>query len=182
MAYNLAGMHDVDRYIFSRQNRHCVFISHKKEDEAAALVVGQYLTDIVGVNIYLDTEDCVLREAVSVENDRKIVDSIQTGLSCSSHLLCILSDKTRLSWWVPYEIGFAEKQGMDIAALKLANVDDVPSYIKIKQTLYTVDDFLRYASKFGVYGSLFSDKRYVQLCEMDHGELITYVDGGQANE
>jgi hypothetical protein len=71
---------------------------------------------------------------------------------------------------------------MAIAALKLANIDDVPSYIKVKQTLYTVDDFLLYASKFGGYGSFFSDKRYAQLCEMDNGELITYVDWGLAND
>lgn len=54
------------------------------------------------VNIYLDTNDCELKEAVSSANDKKIVDSIKTGLQYSSHLLCLISDKTKLSWGVPY--------------------------------------------------------------------------------
>lgn len=181
MGHNLARMNDIDRYVFSKESRYCFFLSHKKEDEVAALAIGEYLTDIVGLNIYLDTEDCILREAVSVENDQKIVESIQAGLSCSTHLLCLVSDRTKLSWWVPYEIGYAEKQGLEIASLKLAYVDDMPSYIKIKKTLNTVDDLLRYISEFGAYGSLFSEERYKQLCQMDYEELMNYVDRGKAD-
>lgn len=180
LSYNLAEMSDSDRHLFSKKN--CsVFISHKKEDEAAAITIGRYLTDVVGVNIYLDTKDCVLREAVSIENDQKIVDSIHAGLSCSTHLLCILSDKTRLSWWVPYEIGFAAKQGIEIVALKLVTIDDVPSYIKVNKTLYSIEDFFRYFCRLGVYGSLFSERKYKELCESNYEELITYIDGGKAD-
>lgn len=49
--------------------KHCVFISYKKEDEEAAIVIGVYLTDIVRINIYLDTKDCILKEAVGADND-----------------------------------------------------------------------------------------------------------------
>ena len=173
---NLAIAADVERILFSHTKRTCVFISHKKEDEEAAKAIGSYLTDVVGVNIYLDTEDCVLREAVSSENDQKIVESIQRGLLYSSHLLCLISDKTKLSWWVPYEIGYADKQQINVAVLKLKDVDDVPSYVKIKSTIINVDEFLRYASELGPYGGIFQKEDFSRLSGNDNDVLYKYID------
>lgn len=62
----------------------------------------------LNMDIYLDVFDIELQEAVSVHNDEKIVQSIQEGIDISDILLCIVSDKTRLSWWVPYEVGRAD--------------------------------------------------------------------------
>ena len=176
MAYNLAKLTSWKRDMFSQKENYCVFISHKKEDEAAAITIGTYLTDVVGVNIYLDTQDILLKEAVSTENDQKIVESIQTGLACSTHLLCLISDKTKLSWWVPYEIGFADKQKIDIAALKLKDIDDIPSYIKIRKTLFNMEDFLRYISGLGRYGSLFAEENYIHFSSADNKMLTDYID------
>ena len=176
MAYNLAKLTSWKRDMFSQKENYCVFISHKKEDEAAAIAIGTYLTDVVGVNIYLDTQDILLKEAVSTENDQKIVESIQTGLACSTHLLCLISDKTKLSWWVPYEIGFADKQKIDIAALKLKDIDDIPSYIKIRKTLFNMEDFLRYISGLDRYGSLFAEENYIHFSSADNKMLTDYID------
>ena len=71
--YNLANVSNWERAVFSHTQSKCVFISHKKEDEEAANTIGNYLIENVGVSIYLDTEDCVLQEAVSTENDQKII-------------------------------------------------------------------------------------------------------------
>ena len=71
------------------------------------------------MDIYLDLYDVELKEAVSVENDKKIVESIKKGIGTSSHLLCLVSDKTRLSWWVPYEVGVVGERGKTITTLKL---------------------------------------------------------------
>ena len=174
--YNLATLSDWERGFRARQDRRCVFISHKKEDETAAIAIGTYLTDIVGINIYLDTKDCILKEAVSQDNDQRIVDSIKRGLNCSSHLLCLISDMTRLSWWVPYEIGYAEKQTSDIAVLKLKDVQDVPSYLKIKRTLYTKEDFLRYASHLGPYGALTAKQQFLHFSACDNAILNKHID------
>ena len=59
MAYkNIAQVSNIDRLVFKNQiNNHkekCVFISHKKEDEGAAIDIGRFLMEVVGVNIYLD--------------------------------------------------------------------------------------------------------------------------------
>lgn len=156
MGVNFATASDLERVCFSKQSN-CVFISHKKEDENAAITIGQYLTDIVDINIYLDIKDCTLQEAVSTENDAKIVNSIQKGLDVSSHLLCLISDKTKLSWWVPYEIGYATKAGIDIASLQLKTVDDIPSYLKTNNVITSIDDFNKYIKHVLPYNGLFSD-------------------------
>ena len=176
MARNLANAEAWERCVFSCEKKRCVFISHKKEDEEAANAIGAYLTDIVGVNIYLDTKDCILKEAVSTNNDQLIVESIKRGLVCSSDLLCLISDKTRLSWWVPYEIGFADKQEIDIAVLKLKDVEDIPSYLKAKKVLFNIGDFLQYISKLGPYGSIMAKDDYSRFSKCDNSILAKFID------
>ena len=166
MAYsNIALKSELGRTLFKEQiknNREkCVFISHKKEDKNAALSIGSYLTDIVGVNIYLDVMDENLQKATQIENDKMIVESIKNGLECSSHLLCLISDKTRLSWWVPYEVGIADNKNLNIATLKLNTTDDIPSFLKIHPSFFTVEEFINYAvncktSSHFLYESMFS--------------------------
>ncbi len=173
---NLAVLDELNYSLFSRKDKCCVFISYKKEDQEAAKNIGTYLTDIVGVNIYLDTEDCILKEAVSEENDQKIVKSIHKGLSSSTHMICLVSDKTKLSWWVPYEIGYADKQNINVAVLKLKNVNDIPSYVKIKKVLVNIEDFLVYVSGLGEYGSIFEKEMLDRLNKSDNTILFNYID------
>ena len=71
----------------------CVFISHKKEDQHVAIELGNFLMNRLDVDIYLDVFDPELKEAVSIDNDSKIVASIKKGLKVSHILLCIISDK-----------------------------------------------------------------------------------------
>jgi len=158
---------------FSAQKGNCVFISHKKEDESTAKAIGDYLMNQVGVDIYLDLYDMELKEAVSVENDKKIVASIKKGISTSTHLLCLVSDKTRLSWWVPYEVGVAGEQGKDIATLKLKGIDDIPSFLKIEQVLKNIQEFFDYTRSLEPYGGIFSERMYTV---MDRVKLKEYID------
>ena len=95
---------------------------------------------------------------------------------CSSDLLCLISDKTRLSWWVPYEIGFADKQEIDIAVLKLKDVEDIPSYLKAKKVLFNIGDFLQYISKLGPYGSIMAKEDYSRFSKCDNSILAKFID------
>ena len=104
--------------------------------------------EVVGVNIYLDILDAPLQAATETENDSLIVESIKKGLECSTHLLCLISDKTRLSWWVPYEIGIA---------------DDIPSFLKIHPAFYNVDEFIRNAVSYKPLGTIFFNENYNKI-------------------
>ena len=117
-----------------------------------------------------------MKEAVSADNDQLIVGSIKRGLVCSSDLLCLISDKTRLSWRVPYEIGLADKQEIDIAVLKLKDVEDIPSYLKTKKTLFNIEDFLQYISRLGPYGSIMANEDYSRFSKCDNSVLTKFID------
>lgn len=156
----------------------CVFISHKKEDAKAAVAIGEYFTKVKAINIYLDQDDVILQEAVSKENDKEIVESIKRGLRCSTHLLCLISDQTRLSWWVPYEIGTAECCGVDISCLKLKDIADLPSFLKIQKVLLDINDFLQYVHELEPYGNYFTENKSDEISERERERLSLYLDGG----
>ncbi len=176
--YNFAQLSDYNRVLLESrvEKENCIFISHKKEDENAAIEVGNFLLSEVGVNIYLDVNDCVLQEAVSKENDKKIVDSIKRGLGVSTHLLCLISDKTKLSWWVPFEIGVADIENKYIASLKLRNVDEIPSFLKIHETLYDIQDLIKYSSRVTPLSYYFESSNYSKLVNSDTRKLNQYID------
>ena len=164
---NIAQISDIGRLTFKNRIRerreNCVFISHKKEDEQAAIDIGKFLMEVVGVNIYLDILDEDLQAATQTENDRLVVDSIKEGLECSTHLLCLISDKTRLSWWVPYEIGIADDKNLSIASLKLKSIDDIPSFLKIHPAFYNVDEFIRNAVSYNPLRTIFFNENYNRI-------------------
>ena len=174
---NIAELSSLQQTLFSNResNKYCVFISHKKEDELAAIEIGNYLLNTVGINIYLDIRDCTLKEAVGDANDKKIVDSIKKGLKLSTHLLCLISEKTKLSWWVPYEIGIADISNLDIASLKLKAVDDVPSFLRTHKVLLNISDFLQYASGITPLAYYLSENNYKRLTASDNTVLKNYV-------
>jgi len=136
-------MAGVNRYKESRTTSYkslsrsvcCVFISHRKSDVEVAKAVGRFLTDVVNVDIYLDENDRPLLAAVASGDDQKIVEYIEKGIASSTHLLGIISESTRGSWWVPYEIGAARQNGLAIAHMLLENVDEVPSYLRISKLI-----------------------------------------------
>lgn len=143
----------LSKYAYLLASEHspsCVFISHKKEDTEAAKAIGDFLMNDMGVDIYLDIYDEELQEAADVDNDKKIVEMIERGINTSSHLLCLISDRTKLSWWVPYEVATAKCGKKKIASLKLNTTEDIPSFLKIEEVLWTIQDFLEYVKKFSL--------------------------------
>ena len=133
----------------------CVFISHKKDDQHIAVQLGKFLTEKLNVDIYLDVFDVELQEAVSVENDAKIVASITRGIKLSNILLCIVSDETKLSWWVPYEIGIADALEITIASIKTKQIDDFPSFLKTQKTINNLSELIEFILKNKKLGCFF---------------------------
>lgn len=158
---------------FDLAKGNCVFISHKKEDEEWAKAIGDYLMQKVGVDIYLDFYDIELKEAVNAENDRKIIESINKGIGTSSHLLCLVSDKTKLSWWVPYEVGMAEAKKKKIATLKFKGVEDIPSFLKTQKVMRNMEEFFDYTKTLEPYGDLLSKRKF---SDSDNTLLHEYID------
>lgn len=141
----------------------CVFISHRSTDKEAAEAVAQYLMEN-DIDVYLDKYDQGLQTADRVNDARTVVQHIERGLSVSTHILTLISTKTRESWWVPYEVGYAKKGGKKIASAILLNdiTGDFPDYLKIERMIKKPEEFQQYVREIkqnSRYGGLFESMR-----------------------
>lgn len=130
-------------------NRLCVFISHSSKDKPFARSVARALIGM-GVDIYFDERDQKLQQSVAASNDEKIVECIEDGLDKCSHLLGLITNNSKDSWWVSYEIGGATGRRKECAHLVASDVEAVPAFIKTRQLLLTQANLLAWAARLTV--------------------------------
>ena len=150
--YALASRQDKER------SKICFFISHKEEDTEAAIELGNHIMEDFGYNIYLDVYDKTLQNADKNNDVEGVVNAIHQSIQYASHLICIISEKSKNSWWIPYEIGFAKANNVKTSSLKIKQTEYLPSYLRINDspvflTLREIDDYLSKNGKYGVYFS-----------------------------
>lgn len=128
MAINYYGYNTRPYY---RTGIKCVFISHKKEDSAAARRIADYLLN-AGVNVYFDEYDNTL----NLDDPNSVVNGIKDGLNHSTHLLVLLSPAALESKWIPWEVGYAyDKKPILSLTLKAVSDWDLPEYLKITRII-----------------------------------------------
>lgn len=114
-----------------------VFISHKKEDELRALMVKLAL-DKKGVSSYLD----VLDDEIA-EGGKSLTDHIKENLNSCTDVIVVMTESTKKSWWVPFEIGMSAQKDMPTASFLAPNVE-LPDYLKYWPRLKNTDDIATY--------------------------------------
>ncbi|CAM4020140.1 toll/interleukin-1 receptor domain-containing protein [Cohnella lubricantis] len=87
-----------------------VFISHKSEDAQKAYWVGQQFQR-QGVSYYLDVLDDNLFGSGEI-----LTNHLRNKLNECTHLLAIITNNTKISWWVPFEIGLATEREYPISS------------------------------------------------------------------
>jgi len=80
--------------------RPSVFISHSRRDKKKARAVARALK-ASNVDYYFDENDEELQLADEQDDDLKVVGCIENGIERCSHLLGIITEHTKDSWWVP---------------------------------------------------------------------------------
>lgn len=111
-----------------------VFISHSRLDKDKARDVARALK-ASKVDYYFDENDEELQLADEQNDDVKVVQCIDNGIKACSHLLGIITENTKESWWVPYEIGRATGCTRKCGHLIDEEVEELPSYIKAAEIL-----------------------------------------------
>ena len=111
-----------------------VFVSHSRLDKEKAREVAHAL-QASKVDYYFDENDAELQLADEQGDHLKVVQCIENGLSVCTHLLGIITENTKDSWWVPYEIGSATGRAQDCAHLIDEEVTKLPSYIQAARIL-----------------------------------------------
>lgn len=98
-----------------------VFISHRTQDndKAKAIAVRLYQHNIV---CYLDDFDPRLRSG------RQITALLIDAIHKCTHLMALVTNATRDSWWVPFEIGVARETPRRIATYDVST-EALPEYL-----------------------------------------------------
>ncbi|PTU01487.1 toll/interleukin-1 receptor domain-containing protein [Pseudomonas sp. HMWF031] len=114
-----------------------IFISHQQQDANPALLVKTHLKQRHNIECYLDVIDPFLKRG------EEIADHVRRELAKCSHLLAIVSDATKGSWWVPWEIGVATEKDYPLATYG-TNVT-LPEYLMKWPYLKSYGDLDKYA-------------------------------------
>lgn len=116
-----------------------VFISHKNEDAVQALAL-QTAFARNGVATYLDVLDSSINGG-----GRSLTDHIKANLNACTDIIVVMSEDTKRSWWVPFEIGMSAQVDMPTASFLKADVD-LPSFLSYWPRLKTVADVDKYVA------------------------------------
>ena len=113
-----------------------VFISHKKEDAAQALSITQAFK-LQGIDAYLDLLDDI------GENGKALTEHIKGQLNSCTDIIVVMSENTKYSWWVPFEIGMSAQIDMPTASFLQSGVV-LPNYLSYWPRLKTISDISKY--------------------------------------
>lgn len=111
-----------------------VFISHKKEDSETASRIAYRLRTFHQVDCYLDVFD---PHAGKTGDD--LGDYLRRVLQDCTELMAVVSQTTKESWWVPWEIGVAQEKERPITTFAGGHCV-LPTYLKKWPYLKTVDE------------------------------------------
>lgn len=114
-----------------------VFISHKDSDSLIANRVARRV-QMNGINTYLDVIDDAL-----VKDGPDLADLLLDRMSKCDQLIAVVSEATKTSWWVPWEIGVGSEKGFRMASYSERYVS-LPSYLVKWPALHTDADVDRY--------------------------------------
>ncbi|MBF0235237.1 MAG: toll/interleukin-1 receptor domain-containing protein [Desulfamplus sp.] len=141
----------------------CIFLSHVSEDKESVKEIGKYIMNYGDIDIYLDINDTELQIAVNNNDPIGITYFIEKGIRSSTHLMCLYSEKTVRSWWVPYEIGYGKRSSAEVSSLKLKGNVELPAYLKISEMLLGTESLNRYLEK--ISKKVLTTRGYKQINE-----------------
>lgn len=116
-----------------------VFISHKDADSLQALLLKRAFEN-EGVSAYLDVLDSSINGG-----GKTLTEHIKGQLNQCTDIIVLMSEETKYSWWVPFEIGMSAQIDMPTASYLKENVV-LPSYLSYWPRLKTINDVSTYVS------------------------------------
>lgn len=115
-----------------------VFISHQKADSAISAKIAQLLKYNYSIDSYLDVID------LDVIRGEDLAEHLRSEMSKCTQLLAVISEATRTSWWVPWEIGVATEKEFPLATFS-SGPSLPPEYLRKWPYLRTENDVGKYA-------------------------------------
>jgi hypothetical protein len=116
-----------------------VFISHQRSDSDAAGLIAHRLKTFHQIDSYLDVID-----PNSSKSGDELGDYIRLQMTRCTQLMAVVSGATKLSWWVPWEIGVATEKDFPISTFAKDDTT-LPDYLKKWPYLRSMNDVDAYA-------------------------------------
>jgi hypothetical protein len=116
-----------------------VFISHQRADSLLAGNVAQRLKTYHQIDSYLD-----LIDPEASKTGDKLGEHLREQLGLCTQLLAVVSQNTKTSWWVPWEIGISTEKDQPIATYAGDNTT-LPEYLRKWPYLRTHAELDEYA-------------------------------------
>lgn len=116
-----------------------IFISHKLEDAFTANQIAKELKEL-RVDCYLDLLDNSL-----IQNGQALTNHIRANLNQCTDIFVVMSNITRLSQWVPFEVGMAAQKDMPTATFLKEDVS-LPEFLQYWPRLKKYADIKEYVS------------------------------------
>ncbi|MFJ4251025.1 toll/interleukin-1 receptor domain-containing protein [Pseudomonas sp. NPDC089741] len=140
-----------------------VFISYRHMDRLHAVAINNRLKQ-ANIKTYLDVLD---PESQTTDD---ITGVITRNITECTHLLAVVSERTALSWWVPFEIGEATISNRRICSFKTGPAE-LPLYLDKWPKLSTDRDLDFFID---AYREEVMNKRSVMLDSMSESMKGTY--------
>lgn len=116
-----------------------VFISHKNVDSVHAIAL-QAAFARNKVDTYLDVLDSDINSG-----GKELTEHIKQNLNSCSDILVVMSEATKDSWWVPFEIGMSAQVDMPTVSFLKSDVM-LPSYLSYWPRLKSTADVDKYVA------------------------------------
>lgn len=116
-----------------------IFISHKQEDSDTANRLASELRSL-GIPYYLDILDSTV-----TTSGKALTEHIKSNLNDCTDIIVIMSEATRFSQWVPFEVGMSAQNDMPTATFLKSNVS-LPEFLGYWPRLKYPSDIAKYVS------------------------------------
>lgn len=116
-----------------------VFISHKREDGQIATLIERQLK-VNNVETYLD-----ILEPIVFNDGKALTEHIKSSVNSCTDILVVMSSATKMSQWVPFEIGMAAQVDLPTVTY-LAETVQLPDYLTYWPCLHQLADIGKYVA------------------------------------
>lgn len=116
-----------------------IFISHKQQDAYMANLIASELRAL-NVDYYLDLLDSSIEQS-----GKELTEHIRRNLNNCTDIIVIMSEITKYSQWVPFEIGMAAQKDMPTATFLKSDIL-LPDFLEYWPRLKTPQDIRKYVA------------------------------------
>lgn len=146
-----------------------IFISHKQED---SYVANKIANELKAMNIayYLDILDFSV-----TRSGKELTEHIKRNLNDCTDIIVVISDATKHSQWVPFEVGMSAQSDMPTATFLQENVA-LPEFLEYWPRLKQPSDIRKYVMARDEVRREYSSKHIYENAEIRRSQTARFYD------